>query len=327
MHRLTTVILAATGLIGSCAAHAAGTLAGTAIENQAEIVFSMDGDVLSRASNVTSLRVAEIVDVDLLLQTPTRLVVAGDQNQPLYFTLANTGNGQETFSLTALGVLAGDAFDPVLATNALVFDTDGSGDLSAADVPYVPGTNDPSLAPDELIGLMLLADIPAGLLDGAVGFARLGVAAVTGTGVAGTVFAGAGEGGVDAVIGPSEGTRAVVGEYVVGQVGLQLTKSAVISDPSGGARAVPGASITYTIEVTAQGTGTAIGAVVEDPIPDATSYVTGSLRLNGTPLTDTADLDAGELLDTPAAPAVVVRLGDLSPADTARVIEFEVTIN
>ena len=149
--------------------------------------------------------------------------------------------------------------------------------------------------------------------------------AETGSGSAGTVFGGQGDGGVDAVVGATTGTATVSGEYLVSDVLLTINKSQVVSDPFGGTEPVPGATITYTIvvEVTA---GTATGSVVRDAIPTFTTYVSNSLQLNSGALTDAVDADAGEL-DTSGAPTIVVRLGDLTDTDGVQTIEFQVVID
>jgi uncharacterized repeat protein (TIGR01451 family) len=269
--------------------------------------------------------VAEVVDLNLLLQTPERLVGGGDVDQPLYFTLTNTGNGTESYALTVVTGITGDGFDPELPAVMLILDSDGSGDLSSGDAHYVPGINDPSLGPDASVGLFLLADIPEGLADGALGRVRLEAAAVTGSGATGTLFAGLGDAGVDAVLGPSGGFGSATGEYLVGEVALLVSKSAALRSAGGDASAVPSAEITYTIQVAASGTGTALDAYLRDPIPANTTYAPGSLRLNGVALTDAVDDDVGEFSE--AEPQVSVRLGDLSPADPSQIVEFIVTIN
>ena len=97
-------------------------------------------------------------------------------------------------------------------------------------------------------------------------------------------------------------------------------------DPFGGTEPVPGATITYTMTVEVLGPGTATASVLADPIPEFTSFVPGSITLNGNPLTDVADADAGEF-DTSSMPTVVVQLGDLVAADGAQTIVFQVTID
>jgi uncharacterized repeat protein (TIGR01451 family) len=308
------------------AVHAVGTAAGTNIQNAATVDYSIGGTPASTISNTTSLLVAETVNVAVALQSPTMAVAAGATNQALLFLVTNSGNGPETFALTGDSVLVGDDFDPVPATPFIYFDTDGSGDLSLADTPYVAGGNDPLLAADGSITVILVNDIPAAVPDGDLGRSELRATAATGTGAPGTLLAGQGLGGVDAVIGTSGGQAAVFGVYLVGDIQISAVKSQAVSDQFGGARPIPGATITYQIVVTASGTGIALGAAFNDAIPADTTYVAGSASLNGTGLTDPADADAGTFVTSPA-PAVAVALGDLTAASGPQTIVFSVTID
>jgi uncharacterized repeat protein (TIGR01451 family) len=308
------------------ALHALGTAAGTNISVTATIDYSIGGTPATATSNTSVVAVDEIVDVAIALQSPTVSVAAGASNEALLFLVTNTGNGAEAFTLLGDSVLVGDDFDPTLAAPAVYFDSDGSGDLSPADTPYVAGSNDPMLAADASVAVLLVNDIPAGLPDGQRGRSELGASANTGTGAPGTVFAGQGSGGVDAVIGTSGGEAAIFGEYVIGDIQVSAVKSQAVLDPFGGTEPIPGAAITYQVVVTASGTGAAVGAALRDAIPAETTYVAGSLSLNGTALSDAADLDAGAFTTTPA-PGVTVALGDLTAAAGPQTIVFQVTIN
>ncbi|MBT8145095.1 MAG: hypothetical protein KJO55_10360, partial [Gammaproteobacteria bacterium] len=210
---------------------------------------------------------------------------------------------------------------------SIYIDTDGSGDLSAGDTQYNPGVNDPSLAPDANIDILIVNDIPAAAADGQIGRSLLQATATTGSGAPGTVFAGAGDGGVDAVAGNSSATDSDTGEYVVSSVQLDLVKSAAVVDQFGGNEPVPGASITYTIVVTPAGGGTASTSRFNDLIPANTTYTAGTLRLNGAPLTDAPDADQGQLVTIAGAPAINVNLGDLTAASGPQTVEFTVTID
>ena len=304
---------------------AVGTAAGTNISNSATVQYSIGGTPATATSNTTTVAVAEIVNVIVTLQSPTVSVSAGGSNEALLFLVANTGNSVETFALTGDSVLVGDDFDPVPAAPFIYFDTDGSADLSPGDTPYVAGSNDPALAADASVAMLLVNDIPAGVPDGNRGRSQLRATAATGSGAPGTVFLGQGSGGVDAVVGTSGGVGAVFGEYLVGDIQLSAVKSQTVVDPFGGSQPVPGAAIRYSIVVTATGTGTAVGAALTDAVPANTTYVAGSLTLNGAPLTDAADADAGTLATAPAR--VVVSLGDLTAAAGPQTVVFRVTID
>ena len=306
---------------------AVGTIAGTDIDNTAVISYEVVGTPQTISSNTVTLTVAEVLDVDVTLVSGPVSVVAGASTQELLFVVTNTGNGTETFSLAINNALTGDDFDPVESTPAAIyFDTDGSGDFSAGDIAYTPGSNDPLLAPDASVDVLLVNEIPATAADGDIGLSELSAASQTGTGAAGDRFPGDGDGGIDAIVGTSGAADAISGQYVLSDIQLAVVKSATVLDPFGGTDPVPGAEITYRIVVTPSGSQTAANAVIVDAIPANTSYLPNSITLNGGALTDAADGDVGAYTATPT-PEVSVSLGDLVETDGVQTIEFTVTID
>ena len=327
LHSLAIACATALALgVASNNANAAGAPAGTAISNTAEVTYNVGTVSTTATSNTVSVTVAEILNVVVTLQTPSVAVAAGDTQRAQLYRVTNTGNGPESFHLVMTSTLAGDQFDPVPSTPAIYFDTDGSNDLSAGDTPYVAGSNDPALSADGFVNVLVVNNIPTGLADGNRGFSRLTASARTGTGTPGTAFAGQGVGGTDAVVGLTGASAFAQGEYLVAGITVNALKSQVVADQFGGTRPLPGARITYTVVVSATGTGTAGTSVFTDNIPANTTYVPGSLKLDTVALTDVADLDAGDYVTTPA-PHVHVTLGNLQQSTGNKTIEFAVTIN
>lgn len=310
----------------STVAGAAGTPVGTVIENTATVNFDLAGSPITLTSNTTTITVVERIDVAVALQSPQLLVAPNDSNRALLFSVTNIGNGTETFQLAIDSAVAGDDFDPVPAVPAIYFDTDASGDFNAGDQAYSPGVNDPVLAADESVAIFLVNDIPGGVVNGDIGRSRLTATSATGTGTPGTEYTGQGDGGVDAIVGPSGGEVNEVGEYLVSDVQVNIVKSQAVADPFGGTQPVPGATITYTLTVEVVGSGTATASVFSDSIPTFTTYVPGSITLNALSLTDATGDDAGEI-DTTGAATVVVRLGDLTAANGIQTVVFQVTID
>ncbi|HSC05814.1 MAG TPA: hypothetical protein VLD59_03215, partial [Steroidobacteraceae bacterium] len=99
-------------------AHALGTLAGTSVSNQAQVSYVLGGVPGSANSNATTFVVAEVLDLNVTLQSSIVIVTSGDTNRTLLFRLTNTGNGTETFPLTLDNLVAGDDFDPLAASTA-----------------------------------------------------------------------------------------------------------------------------------------------------------------------------------------------------------------
>ncbi len=321
---ISTIALSIFGL--PLAASAAGTPAGTVIDSAAQADFDINGVRSSTTSNPVSITVDEIIDAAVVALTSQLLVSPGDAGQSLLFRLTNTGNGTESFQLDIDNTLLGDDYDPIAATPNVYFDSDDSGDLTIGDVAYAPGVNEPVLAADASISILVLNDIPPAQTNGERGLSQLRAAAMTGTGIRGTVLPGQGDAGVNALIGSSGGIGVASGEYLVGGVLLSVVKSVSVADPDGGTSPMPGATLTYSIDVDVISTGTAEGSVFSDPLPADTTYVPASLELNGTPLTDLPDGDAGEFLSA-AGDEIVVRLGDLDQADGTQTVRFQVTIN
>ncbi len=326
--RLTFIQIAilASGLSLAVPCWSAGTPAGTVIDNMASVSFDLAGTPLTVDSNVSSITVQERIDVVVILQSPQIQVAANDTNRALLFTVTNTGNGTETVQLAIDSALGGDDFDPVPAVPSIYFDTDSSGDFSVGDVAYAAGTNDPVLAADATVDVLLLNDIPGTVVDGDIGFSQLTADSSTGTGAPGDVFPGQGDGGSDAVLGATGGSGDDTGQYVIGDVQITILKSVSVLNQFGGTQPIPGATLTYTVTIEVTNTGTATASVLNDPIPADTTYVPGSISLNAGALTDVIDADAGEL-DTSGAPTVVVRLGDLTQADGIQTAVFQVTID
>jgi uncharacterized repeat protein (TIGR01451 family) len=312
--------------LGANAAWAVGTPAGTLIPSTAQVTYTVSGITATANSNTVAVTVAEILNVNVTVQTPSVTVTPGATQQVVVVRVTNTGNGVETFRFTGNSIVAGDNFDPIPAAPFVYFDTDNSGALSPADVAYVAGTNDPTLTADQFTTLLLVNSIPAALSNGAAGRTQLTAQALTGNGAPGTVFAGQGTAGTDAVVGTSGAIQIGTGTYVINGLQLSAVKSQVVLDQFGGTRPISTARITYQIVITPTGTGTLNAVTFTDAIPVNTSYVPNTLRLNGVALTDAADADAGQFVSTPSAQTRVT-LGDMTQASGVQTIDFAVTIN
>lgn len=300
---------------------AAGTRAGTLIENTASATYDVGPTQISVDSNTNTVRVDELIDAVVDWSDSADVTtLPGSTGQVLAFSITNNGNGEESFSLSTVSTLGGDDYDPTVTT--IVID-DGDGVYEPGqDTVYVPGSNDPVLQPDASVTIFVLSTTPTGADDGDRGGVRLVAASRTGTGAPGTSFAGQGEGGGDAVIGTTGGDGSDDGFYAVSAATVALTKSAVVLNQFGNADPIPGATITYTIEATTTGSGSLANLAINDAIPSGTTYVAGSLRLGATVLTDATDADAGRF----ASNAITVSLGTV-PGGQTRTVTFQVTIN
>lgn len=319
-------VLLATGVAISVSANAAGVAPGTQINNTATVDYIVGGFSYSTSSLVNTVTVDELIDVTVTWQNGANVqVLPGQSDQSLLFRVTNTGNGTETYKISLNMAVAGNGFTP--GNPRLYFDSDSSGDFSVGDVLYVAGSNDPVLASGASVDMLIVADIPGGLSNGLLASGKLTASSATGTGTPGTLKAGQGDGGVDAVIGLSGGKATATGTYQISNSPVLTRLSQRVIDPAGGPESVSGSTILYTIKATPTGLTSLNSAVVTDPIPANTTYVPGSLTLNGTALGDgVADGDPGDFnITTPGA--ITVDLGALAASAGAQTITFKVTIN
>ena len=307
-------------------AWAIGTPAGTVIDNSATVDFDIGVDSYTLQSNTATITVVERIDVVVTLQNPQVFVSANNVNQAVLFTVTNTGNGSEAFTLAIDSVLGGDDFDPVPAVPSIYFDTDGSGDFNVGDLAYDPITNNPALAADASYDVFIVNDIPGTVVNNEIGRSQLTASAVTGTGAPGTEYLLQGDGGVDAIVGATGAEGSDVGEYLVADLVINVIKSQLVVDQFGGSQPIPGATITYTITVELASTGTATASEITDLVPTYSTYVPDSITLNAVAISDATDADAGEF-DISGAPTVVVRLGDLTLVSGVQTVVFQVTID
>ncbi len=295
--------LFATSLVAAAAQ--GETLAGTPIVNVGQLSYLAAGTTATVASNENRVIVGERLDVTLVVGPMSGIA---DAKTAATAILTNQGNGQEAFDLVA-AVSTGSG-----QVARLAIDGDGDGRYDSARDPELTAGQTPILAPGQA------ATIFAILSAGPTGTVTITATAATGSGVPGTTFSGAGDAGGDAVTGPT-GARARVTLALANTdpAAPTLTKSATVTAPDGSTRAMRGATIAYTL--VASFPVAAQAARVTDPIPAGTAYAPARLLLDGVPLSDAGDGDAGDA--TPAR--ISVALGD-QPAGATRTIRVKVVI-
>ncbi len=305
---------------------AAGTLAGTDIQNIAEATYDTPSGPITIQSNSVVIKVDELLDVTVDWTDPGDVTTSpGAAGNVQTYQVTNTGNGSEAFALTANTANGGDDFDPSLTQ--IVLDTNGNGVYDpGVDTVYVPGTNDPVLSPDQSSRIFVITSTPVGVTDGNRADVSLTAVARTGSGAPGASFSGAGQGGGNAVVGSTGADASDNGFLAVQAASVALVKSATILDPFGGNRPVPGAIVTYSIAATVNGSGSLANLTVTDPIPFGTTYEVNSMTHQvggGSPatLTDAADADAGNFNGT----RVNISAGTV-PAGQTRTVTFKVKI-
>ncbi len=302
-------------------AHATGVLAGTLIENTATATYQSGSATGSVTSNKVTVKVDELLDVAVATLS-TAPATASSDPALLIYSVTNSGNGPEAFNLAADPKISGNAFDGAVKSVVLDSNNNGVYDPGVDTVLTAGSLATPLLAPDKSVKVFVLATLPAGASDAQTSQVRLTATAQTGTGTPGTSFAGKGEGGGDAVVGLTTASANSLAALIASLANITLTKSATILDPFGTAKPVPGAVVTYSLAAKVTGSGALDGLHVIDTIPEGTTYVPGSLKLDAAALTDGADSDAG----TGGTSGIDVALGKIT-GGTTRTVNFSVKIN
>lgn len=301
-------------------AHAAGVSAGSLIENTATATYD-DGDgPRSVDSNTVVVTVDELIDVTVTSLDPGPIGTTPGQ-EILTFEVTNTGNGPEAYTLTANPSVAGNDFDTVI--DGIAVDTNGNGVYDpGVDTLLTGPETTPVLAEDENITVFVITTVPASVADTDESDVELTAEAVTGTGAPGTTFAGEGVSGVDAIVGLTGADDSAIGSLIAGITLVDLVKAASIVDPFGGNSAVPGSTVTFTLTANVTGSGSVDDLIVTDAIPAGTSYLPGTLTLDGGNLTDASGDDAGEASST----EISVDLGTVA-GGSSHAITFDVSID
>ena len=326
-----TLVVGAIAILFPAGVQAAGTPAGTALRNTATLTYTFsDGSASPPAvAQAPTIFVARVIEIAVTWQDSAAVpATSPDTDKALSFLVTNTGNGPETYRLARDNALGGDQFDPASASTAIWLESGLQPGLQLtgpnADIPYVPGSNDITLAADASRLVYILSNIPTGLSTGAIGQSTLVASAVT-PGAAGAVPGSVvtTNGNVQVVVGVGRGQARGLGSYLVAGASLGLAKAvAAVRDPSGGTRVMTGSVLTYRLVLTIAGTGVASGVSVNDPLPTTLTYVPGSLVVDGTPRTDAADADGASSTGN----TVQVTFGNV-PAPATRVVEFKATVN
>ncbi|MBC7697749.1 MAG: hypothetical protein H7Z70_05210 [Bacteroidia bacterium] len=265
-----------------------------------------------------------------------------DDNDALTFLLTNTGNGQEAYSLTRNNAIGGGNYNPQNATAGSIYlETNGVPGLQIGlDTPYNAGVNDPDLAANTSQVIYILSKTPNLLANGSTGNVQLKAASDTKNATTsaagkapGTTIAGAGTGGIDAVVGMHSAEAQATGSYILSGLSVNVTKTVTCNPaPVDCSKAATGTVLNYQLQIILSGAGTATGLVVTDPMPTNVTYLANSIAVGGTPKTDALDADDTQFtpIAIPAmqalANSVVVNLSN-QPAPNTFLITFRATIN
>ena len=341
---LWSTAIGASLLLVSETGFAAGTPAGTDVDNTATVTYSVGGTVQTPVdSNTTSFKVDRLVN--FTVESNGNLnTVPGETGEVLEYTLTNSSNFTADFSMAASDA-TGDDFNPA---NLAVFVESG------ANPGYQPA-EDTELFIDELIAddnikVYVVGDIPVVQDDADVGTVHLegtvregGVVATQGAVLVedtGADDAAA----VDNVFNDASGTaigdvardgkHSDSGDYLVVTADVTVNKSSVvIEDPVNGTvnpKHIPGAIVEYTITVTNSGSADATSLSFSDTLDTNTTYETGTIIVDGTAEDDDAvgpDETDPNGANFDGTDLITAAIASVAGSGGSKTVVFRVTVN
>ncbi len=266
---------------------AQGVPAGTIIRAWATASFVMNSVSFTMVSDTADVIVGQVAGVDL---EPPR-VTSGtiNTNVLLQQVLTNVGNGTDSFAVTATSARGWSV--------TIYRDLNGDGQINGADAPLSGAVALGYGGTAALLARVSVPNDPA--LQGQSDTVR-----VTAT----SLF--------DA--GKSDQLAHRI-DIVTAPLNVAMTKTVDL------VTALPGDVMTYTLSYDALGVGLTSSFQIQDTVPTGTGYLAGTLRWNGSPLTDAAGDDAGTI--TPAGNGIItVDLGSVA-AGASGTVTFQVRAN
>ena len=350
-------------------AGAVGTASGTNVDNFATVDYQVGGvDQAQISSDTASFVVDNKIDMTVATTDGAAvIVVPGDTMRVLTYTLTNNGNTTQDYSLAALAgsgtfFSVTDNFDAVNVSVFVDADNDGVYDPLIDVAGYVD-----ELMADSTVTIFIVADIPLAQLDGDGAIYDL----VAQTALGGSPGSQGGDilnddngnispggtindipddpatiqivfaDGAGSVDGANDGRFSSRDVYVVGAAVLAVNKTSVVTtDPINGAsnpKAIPGATILYTINIANSGSAPAESVVLSDQIPANTTFTgssVGTSNSNGAAtITVEYSADGASWSASETTPVAYVRVtnsivdANNGMADGTAQVTFEVTIN
>jgi len=332
----------------SAGAFAGGTAPGTDITNQATLNYKVgatdqpavtsDGDTGTAGNQATTFKVDRKVDLTMV-NNGGATVVPNSNDQVLPFTLTNTGNDTHGYLLSTIAGVDDTDDDFDMGTVRIYVDVNNNGTYeSGTDTLYTAATNVGDLAPDASINLLIVANTPGTVADTETSLYHLlaqatkagtttptaETAGADDTATVDTAFAdaagSAGAGTDDAL----DGIHSASGTYTVQSASMVITKTSQVTDDGFGttapnAKAIPGATVTYTLSIANNGSASADTLVLTDDLQVA------DVTYNDPSVSFDAGCN-GVNSESFASPTLTINVGSV-PTSTTCTITFTVTIN
>lgn len=292
-------------MLSAMPAFAAGTTQGTGVSNTVFVNYQVGGVSQTQQQATDTFVVDRKVIFTLAEKAPigTTSVSPNQNNQYTTFILTNTSNDVLDFAITPSQIVGGTAAHGGTDTfnvNNLLVCLDANVD-AVCDAAATATLNVNNLAADANITILIEGDIPSTATNGQVAGVTLTAAALNSDGSAitaatdatvndpatvQTIFADAAKSGNGGTSVARDGIDVATDDYTVSAAVLSVFKSSVvISDgvSTSNFKSIPNAVVEYCISVAnAAGGATATNISISDLVPTNTTYVPGSIRINGT---------------------------------------------
>lgn len=356
-------LLAVLALTVAGQAWAAGTASTTPVDNTVTVDYEVSSVGQTQLSDTVQFLVDNKVDLTVA-QVSNDTVIPNQADQVLTFTVTNTGNTTQGYLLA----VENDGASDFAMNNVRIYIEDGTtaGFQSGEDTLYTGGTNAGDLDPnsvtpgDDTMTVYVVADVPpngGGSSPADTDVAIYNLLATTTVASSTTVQAdnstdawdaatvqvvyAEGVAGTHSGDADNDGQDSAQATYTVASAALSVTKAqTVISDgfsPAGFEKAIPGATVRYTITLDNSTGGVAASAldVIDDIQEDEVTYVADSVVVNGEAIDD-GDTGTGTGLDatvtitdedTDTEDDRVRVSGFIVPAGASWDITFDVTID
>ncbi len=307
LNKTLTALIAGASLGMSGQAFAAGTTAGNDIVNTVSMSYKVGASTLNATPASQTFKVDTKIDLTFSWEDASLVTGTAADAVPFKLQVTNTGNATQNFQFATGEVAAGvdvlsgnlDSDDWASITNFYA-DTDDSGTYNAGDLEYAAGLIT-GLVVDTPTTVFAVLTAPADAVDGAVIGVELKLFASNTSGVALTqnvaddknanltanyiVFAESTDDSALALapdgVNDRDGARVVMIGSDIQAANLVATKSVVVKDDGLDGnpveRAIPGAIVTYTIEVENRGRAAATDVNVLDIVNDIVGLKDGSV--------------------------------------------------
>ena len=270
------------------------TNGGTIISNRAEATYQNDaGENFTTVSQTVTVTVQTVVSLAVTPdETSPSNTVSPHAQVTRLFRVCNTGNYSDSFTLTRADI-------PAPATiSAFYFDNDGSGTVNVGDTQVrLNDTVSPQLTPGGCLGVLAVIDTNDAASQSTI---TIGITARS-----------------NAANGRVEDTGTIInavgqGAFLTNPANPNLVPSKLVN---GLAQVVlsSGEQFIYTIAFKNNGDSPAQNVVVDDQLPPAIDYVSGSLQLNDRSLPD----EGGE--SSVRDNRIRVFIAHISPGETFRI--------